>query len=258
MLRPTVCSLDSIVISGDASAMRYPGGKGQIYHRLVNLMPPHRVYIESHLGGASVLRQKRPALLNIGIDIDPNVLRSFRGYPANYKFLCADAVVVLKAMHVSSDTLIYSDPPYHPATRRAARVYRHDYAEADHINLLKTLRELACLVMISGYANSLYDEMLSGWHRESFSGTSHVGRREEVVWMNFQPRVLHDTRFVGDTFRERDANCRKRRRWKAKFEGMQKPQQQALLSDLLSVFIRDLAAADRARMAETLLKAGDI
>lgn len=236
--------------------MRYPGGKGQIYQRLVNLMPPHRVYIESHLGGGAVLRHKHPAALNIGIDIDPDVVRSFSDYPSNYKFIRADAVVVLRALRVTNDTLIYSDPPYLPTTRRAVRVYRHDYSETDHVSLLETLLELPCMVMISGYANSFYDEKLSEWHRETFGGTSQVGRREEVVWMNFKPHILHDTRFVGDTFRERDANCRKRRRWKMRFGEMPKPYQQAVLSDLLSVFIRDLAEADRKQMAETLLKDG--
>ena len=37
-------------------------------------MPPHRVYIEPFLGGAAILRRKRPAALNIGIDRDPEVI----------------------------------------------------------------------------------------------------------------------------------------------------------------------------------------
>ncbi len=50
--------------------MSYPGGKGKCYQRLINLMPPHETYIESHLGGGAVLRNKRPAKANIGIDAD--------------------------------------------------------------------------------------------------------------------------------------------------------------------------------------------
>ena len=35
----------------DNAGMNYPGGKGGVYQRLINLMPPHEVYIETHLGG---------------------------------------------------------------------------------------------------------------------------------------------------------------------------------------------------------------
>jgi DNA adenine methylase len=54
------------------SADYYPGGKGTVYHKIINLMPPHEVYIEPFLGGAAIMRRKLPAQLNIGIDLDPN------------------------------------------------------------------------------------------------------------------------------------------------------------------------------------------
>lgn len=55
--------------------MQYPGGKGSHYHKIINLMPPHDTYIELYLGGGSVMRAKRPARLNIGVEINPAVLR---------------------------------------------------------------------------------------------------------------------------------------------------------------------------------------
>ena len=49
--------------------MTYPGGKGQCFPHIINQMPPHQVYIETHLGGGSVLANKKPALiLNVGLD----------------------------------------------------------------------------------------------------------------------------------------------------------------------------------------------
>jgi site-specific DNA-adenine methylase len=65
--------------------MRYPGGKGKCYQRLINLMPVHETYIETHLGGGAVMRNKRPAARNIGIDIDQQVIDVWRGgdIPAN-------------------------------------------------------------------------------------------------------------------------------------------------------------------------------
>ena len=54
----------------------YPGGKAGsgVAQRIINRMPPHQVYIEPFLGGGAVLRYKRPAALNIGIDRDPEVI----------------------------------------------------------------------------------------------------------------------------------------------------------------------------------------
>ena len=58
--------------------MNYPGGKGGVYQKLINLMPPHEVYIETYLGGGAVIRNKKPAKRNIGIEIDPNTMRILR------------------------------------------------------------------------------------------------------------------------------------------------------------------------------------
>ena len=36
--------------------MTYPGGKGGngFYQKIINLIPPHDVYIETHLGGGAI------------------------------------------------------------------------------------------------------------------------------------------------------------------------------------------------------------
>jgi site-specific DNA-adenine methylase len=43
--------------------MPYIGGKSQagVYQRIINLIPPHRVYVEPFLGGGAILRLKSPA-----------------------------------------------------------------------------------------------------------------------------------------------------------------------------------------------------
>ncbi|KHE92566.1 MAG: hypothetical protein SCABRO_01681, partial [Candidatus Scalindua brodae] len=51
--------LDFLVVFNDNSSMNYPGGKGGVFQKLINLMPPHDVYIETHLGGGAVIRNKR-------------------------------------------------------------------------------------------------------------------------------------------------------------------------------------------------------
>jgi len=53
--------------------MRYPGGKGGagVYQTIINNIPPHDTYIETHLGGGNILERKRPAARSVGIDLDP-------------------------------------------------------------------------------------------------------------------------------------------------------------------------------------------
>src|SRR5882724_8925021 len=72
-------ALAYIAKSDDGVRMRYPGGKSRCYQRLINLIPPHRVYMETHLGGGAVLRKKTPAEVNIGVDRDRTVISRFRG-----------------------------------------------------------------------------------------------------------------------------------------------------------------------------------
>jgi len=50
---------DTIKIKDNRST--YPGGKGGsgVYQKIINLIPPHDVYIETHLGGGSIMRLAR-------------------------------------------------------------------------------------------------------------------------------------------------------------------------------------------------------
>jgi hypothetical protein len=56
--------LDIIASFSDPRAMVYAGGKNGagVYQTIINLMPPHDVYIEPFLGGGAIMRQKRPAV----------------------------------------------------------------------------------------------------------------------------------------------------------------------------------------------------
>jgi hypothetical protein len=230
--------LDIIARSDDGAGMRYPGGKFRCFQKLINLIPPHRAYIETHLGGGAVLQNKAPAEVNIGVDRDPAVIRLFEGqFGPGYKFFAQTAEEFLEAYCFRGDEFVYSDPPYWPPSRRSVRSpYRYHYTEEEHLKLLRILRRLPCAVMVSGYPSAAYDHALEGWMRRVFSGTSHIGMREEVVWLNYEPGLLHDSRYLGHTFRERQAIKRKRARWSARFRREPVGIQQALLSDLSSAF----------------------
>lgn len=187
--------------------MRYPGGKGKTYQHLINLMPPHEVYIECFLGGGSVLRHKKPARASIGIDLDERAIAGcapLRATVPDLSLVQQDALAFLRGYAFEGTELVYADPPYLAQTRRGGRLYRHEYTDEQHVALLDVLRELPCAVMISGYDSPLYRSRLRGWRRSTFRSKTHVDVREESVWMNYPvPAALHDARFLGDSFRER-------------------------------------------------------
>ena len=216
--------------------MRYDGGKGRCYQHIINLMPPHRVYIELFLGGGAVMRHKRPAEVSIGVDLDETVIQSWRDQDlCKVQLHCTDALDFLSAYDFIGDELLYADPPYLPRTRRRSRVYRHDLDEGSHVRLLTALGSLSCRVILSGYPSDLYDEMLRNWARSEFNGTSHIGRRREVLWHNFEPpTLLHDYAFIGDTFRDRERVRRRAKRWQRRLELMPECERLALLTALQS------------------------
>jgi len=65
-------------------------------------------------------------------------------------------------------TLFYLDPPYHPATRAAPEVYRHEADLEHHRWLLEYLINIKGKAILSGYDNVMYNEWLHDWHRAEF------------------------------------------------------------------------------------------
>ena len=234
--------------------MSYPGGKGRLYQHIINLIPPHRVYIESFLGGGAVMLHKRPASINIGIDLSLDALKSFPTASPSYLTMlsttssdlamfaarASSGTTILhhgdafSALHqlaylemIDEATFVYCDPPYPMSTRRSQRpLYEHEMSRGEHVDLLSLLNELSlvhkCKIMISSYQNDLYQMWLGKWRRASFDSWDRGGNwREEVVWMNYEkPKELHDYSFLGCDFRERQRINRKRSRWLKNFESM--------------------------------------
>ena len=88
----------------------YPGGKGKTYQHLINLMPPHKKYIEPFLGSGIVIKNKLKAKINIGNDINKNCIDNVTGIQ-NAILLNMDAIQLLEEDKLCKDTLIYCDPP---------------------------------------------------------------------------------------------------------------------------------------------------
>ena len=249
--------LDCIVVCGYAAGMsnRYPGGKSGagVFQRIISQMPPHECYVEPFLGGGSVMRHKRPARLNRGIDLDDVVVRraadlvtsgdwiSSAAGAGHFDFECADGIDWLKSWPPGRGDLVYCDPPYELSTRRSQRrMYRYEL-EADRLGvLLDVLLGLSAMVMVSGYPGGQCEYRLRGWRSIWYDVTTHQGPRREVLWCNFpSPVELHDYRYLGRGFRERERIRRKEARWVARLSAMTVLERRAVESALLEVRDRE-------------------
>jgi DNA adenine methylase len=214
--------------------MRYPGGKGKTYQHIISLMPPHRVYIETHIGGGAVMRHKRPALRNIGVDADTRVIEErLRDVSPDVELFCERAEDFLLRYGFQGDELVYVDPPYLPSTRSQQNLYRHEYTTADHERLLSLLVTLPCMVIVSGYASSMYNQALPGWGTRTFRSKTHTDVKVETLWFNFEPPdVLHDARYLGGDFRQRQTTQRRMLRLQERVRRMP-PAERAAFSEWL-------------------------
>ena len=87
----------------------------------------------------------------------------------------------------SPDTLHYVDPPYMASTRTRGKVYRHEMTNDQHNELLKFLQGLEGSVVLSGYANELYDSALKDWRRiEIKTRADRASERTEVSMAKFR------------------------------------------------------------------------
>jgi len=216
--------------------MGYLGSKAAsgAYQAIIASMPPHDVYIETHLGGGAIMRAKPPAARSIGIDLDQTVLDAFVcDYPVD--LVCGDARSTIDGFDYagSGRVLIYADPPYLHETRTSAARYRHEYSVDDHVQLLESLKRVPAAVILSGYPSKLYDDLLPGWRSAEFQVMTRGGVRTEKLWMNFEHNAVHWASFAGKDFTDRQRIKRKAERWAANYKALPPAEQVAILAALL-------------------------
>jgi len=221
--------------------MHYPGGKGLSFQKFINLMPPHDVYIETHLGGGSIIRKKRPAKRNIAIELNPDVIKKWNETEQfDFELIHDDALAYLSQYSFKGSEFLYCDPPYLRATRRSQKkIYKYDYTVEQHIAFLDFIKSLPCQVMISGYHSDLYESSLSDWYVHTFQTTIRKKNATEWIWMNYKPPVeLHDYRYLGSDYRERYRLKEKVKRWTKRLEGMPVLEQQALMHAMQTLYTK--------------------
>jgi 16S rRNA G966 N2-methylase RsmD len=224
----------------------YQGSKAAsgVAERIIREMPPHETYVEAFAGYAAVFRKKRRAAKSLLLDADPKTcdhLRSYivsRGEEGSVQVLHEDAVAFLPThpAMVDAKTLVYIDPPYMREVRTRL-LYDAEFEEPEsHQILLKIALSLPCMVMISGYMTKLYAKLLKRWRLVKIPAMTRGGLRTECLWCNFPaPRLLHDSRWAGQNFRERERIKRRQKRWTAKFLKMPTIERQAIAAALIQV-----------------------
>ena len=205
--------------------MSYLGSKAAsgVYQKIIAEMPPHDIYIETHLGGGAIMLRKPPAKVNWGIDIDRQTVEAFN--QGNPEFL--------RRFDYSSAgrVLIYSDPPYLHETRSSSARYRHEYTVSDHHRLLQCLCSMPenVSVIVSGYPSSVYDNALQGWRSKEFQAMTRGGVRTEKIWMNYQEGRAYSHAFAGKDYNDRYRIKRKVQRWKEKFAALPPAERLAIM-----------------------------
>jgi DNA adenine methylase len=201
---------------------------------IIAMMPPHDTYIETHLGGGSIMRRKPPALRNIAIDLDLEAISAFDcGYSVEKVQGCAHEF--LSTYSFSGRELVYCDPPYLHYTRTSKRRYRFDYSEQDHIELLELLNKISCSVILSGYPSALYDEMLADWGSLELQVMNRGGVRTEKLWFNFTPGRVHWPRYAGKNFTDRQRIKRKAETWGRRYQALPRAERLAVLAAIMAV-----------------------
>ena len=161
-----------------------------------------------------------------------------------WELYTGDALPLLPLLGLDADTLIYADPPYLFDVRRGnGRLYEHEFGEEwEHEAMIDCFGDLDCMVMISGYWSGLYAGLMAnGWRSYSFDAYDRGNnRREEFVWCNFPETTrLHDYKWLGDDFRERERIGRKADRWVNRFRKLPVLERRRILHELESAGVLD-------------------
>lgn len=157
-----------------ASPLQWYGSLQSHARKIAAMLPPHDHYIEPFAGTAAVLLAQPKSKAKTEV-----LLRGVRIECLSYEDVLID----------SPKTVAFLDPPYMPETRVELDVYPHEFTHKEHKRMLHIVCKLKkTKVILCGYRNGLYDEMLDGWRRTDFKIKSYAG--PTIKGRKLPPRVL--------------------------------------------------------------------
>lgn len=105
-------------------------------------------------------------------------------------------VIDLLDKYDSDDTLFYLDPPYIAETRTNANVYDKEMPIDKHKELIQKICNVKGKVILSGYDNPIYEELLNnGWSKINIGLYANRNRekdnektklKDEYIWVNYK------------------------------------------------------------------------
>lgn len=250
------------------------------FHQIINLIPPHVTYVEPFGGKLGIFRQKKEAKRTFIIERDHDLIpfykqHGFTVYDGSTPFqgslqndtecfyrhiytrslgrfcFIGDALRVLNDMREEFDNygvFLYVDPPYPLSSRCDSRPnYKFEMSDHEHGQLLETLYAFDnAEIAISTYDNDLYNDWLGWkgkeWNKEEIQAQTRHGRVTEQLWMNYpSPTELHDYRYLGADFREREDIVRKQKRWVKNFADLPILEQKAMIERLTAAIATSAA-----------------
>lgn len=230
----------------------YLGSKGAsgAMQIILNHTPEHKTYIEPFVGSGVIVLNKKPSFFTVVNDLDRSqmkeVVNSFNEKGDYIIDGCStDAISLLKDIdnnesyenyYAKTETFIYCDPPYVHSTRTSNAKYKFEMDDKQHIELLTYLKSCNAKVMISGYPNDIYNDLLTDWFTVEFQSMTRGGVRTEKLWMNYDisKMLLHQTDFLGKDFTDRQRIKRKITRFNKKINALPLHERQAIFEAIQS------------------------
>lgn len=225
----------------------YKGGKNGsgTYQTIINQIPVHTIYCELFAGSAGIYLKKIPADISILCEksLKQCELLSNIVLP-NTTVLNCDTVLnvdifitFFNLLHsLQHRVFLYLDPPYPISSRSCQRnIYEHEMSDGDHIALLSAIRKAKFPIAISTYPNKIYFKSLFDWRLLKFQSVTRTGTATEFLYMNYpEPSHLHDYRYFGTSFRQREKYNRIKQNFLKKLDSFPVQFQNSIINDIAS------------------------
>jgi DNA adenine methylase len=113
--------------------------------------------------------------------------------------------IELIRLYDSPETLFYCDPPYVHETRGDSKAYSFEMTNEEHTALAEVLNDVEGKVCISNYDCKLVNDLFPApkWHKVKCKlKTIHStkDKRQEIVWMNYDPYMASRVRETPSLF----------------------------------------------------------
>lgn len=226
----------------------YKGGKNGngTYQTIINQIPKHEIYIEPFAGSAAIFRHKLAAVNSILCDksreqceklknkLSPSPIIINCDTIQSIHFIIEMGNILHNCNH---SVFMYLDPPYPMESRTYKKnIYKYELSTAHHNALLNAIRSANFNIAISTYENTMYATKLKNWRLVLYQSIVRGGTRTEFLYMNYsEPSELHDYKYIGNTFRQRETFNRYRKNYINKFNRFPATLQNSILNQLTSI-----------------------